>query len=114
MARSANVSVFRGEDPTISFTTYTTDTGTTPQNISGWTILLTVAKKRNSTDKLLSKAGSIVSESDGTFTVTIEDTDLDPIEPGTYFWDVWRTDAGSERCLGYGQFQVVGNARIPA
>lgn len=114
MARSTNIVVFRGEDVILNFTAYTTDTGTTAENITGWTLYFTVARKRNSTDKLLSIACVLLVAASGTFKATIADTDLDGLEPGIYFWDVWRTDAGSERCLGYGSFKIEGNARIPA
>ena len=35
-------------------------------------------------------------------TVTVEDTDTDDISPGTYHWELKRTDAGFETPLGYG------------
>lgn len=114
MARTANLSIFRGEDATINFTAYTTDTGSTPQDITGWTLAFTVARKRNSTDKLLTVACSILVAASGTFKAVLADTLTDGLEPGIYFWDVWRTDSDNERCLGYGSFRIESNARIPA
>lgn len=113
MARKSLIGIFRGEDVTLNFTAYTTDTGSTAQNITGWTIVFTVAEVSNSTSKLITASGSITVAASGTFSVSIADTDTDNIAPGTYFWDVWRTDAGLERCLGYGAFRIQGNARIP-
>lgn len=113
MARTSPITMFRGEDIVLNGTVYTTDTGSTAENISGWALSFSVAEARNSTVKLITKAGSIVSAAAGTFTVTIDDTDTDSIAPGTYFWDVWRTDSGSERLLGKGAFTIEGNARIP-
>lgn len=113
MARTQNLEVFRGEDITLSGTIYTTDTGSTPEDITGWTLVLTVAEARNSTAKLLTKSGVLVTPASGTFSVTIADTELDDIPPGSYFWDLWRTDAGYERVLISGAFNLKGNARIP-
>lgn len=114
MARTANLSIYRGEDITLNFTAYTTDTGSTAEDITGWTLSFTVSRSRNSSDKLLTKACSIVIAASGTFRAIIADTDTDNIAPGAYFWDVWRTDAGYERLLGSGTFNILGNARIPA
>jgi len=113
MARKSSISIYRGEDFTQPFVAYTTDTGSTAENITGWTLLFSVARSRNSTDKLISAACSITVAASGTFSVTIADTITDDIAPGAYFWDVWRTDAGFERLLGSGSFNILGNARIP-
>jgi hypothetical protein len=114
MARTSSITIFRGEDISLAFTTYTTDTGTTAENISNWTLAFSVAESRNSTSKLITAAGSITAAASGTFSVTLAATDTDNIAPGSYFWDVWRTDAGSERLLGKGTFTIEGTARIPA
>ena len=114
MAETQNLTMDRGDDITLEGTIYTTSAHTAAQDITGWTLLFTLAKRRNSTVKLISKAGSIVTAASGTFTVAIDDIDTDDIEPGTYFWDVARTNAGYERTLVKGTFTIEGNARIPA
>ena len=115
MARTTNIAIYRGEDITLNFTAYTTDAGSTAEDITGWTLYFTVAQSRNSTAKVISPvACSIVTAASGTFRAIIADTDTDNIAPGAYFWDVWRTDAGYERLLGSGTFNIIGNARIPA
>jgi hypothetical protein len=113
MARTTPLTIYRGEDITLNFTQYTTDTGSTAEDITGWTLSFTVAREANSTTKLLTKSCSLVVAASGTFRATVDDTDTDSIAPGRYYWDVWRTDAGFERLLGSGSFNILGNARIP-
>ena len=114
MARTTAISIFRGEDITLNFTAYTTDTGTTAEDITGLTIYFTVARKKDSKDKLISKACSLVVAASGTYKAVIDDTDTDDLETGVYYWDTWRTNDGYERLLGSGSFTITGNARIPA
>lgn len=75
--------------------------------------------------ELLSKAGDatpVVSNDDVTVTVLTpqSETDkrgkvqtagaaavLDDVSAGTYFYGLWRTDAGSKRPLAFGDFEVV-------
>lgn len=113
MARTQHLRIDRGEDLSLPCTIYTTDTGTTPEDITGWTFLFSISKFRNSPDKLIAKAGVIVTAASGTLTVAIDDTDTDNIEPGAYYWDLARTNAGYERTLVKGTFTIEGNARIP-
>lgn len=114
MARSTPISIYRGEDVPIDFTAYTTDGGATAEDITGWTLEFTVSDVRNSTAaKLITKACSITVAASGTFRASLTDTETDNLQPGTYAWDVWRTDAGFERLLGEGAFVVKGNSRIP-
>lgn len=105
MARTANLSIFRGEDSTINFTAYTTDTGSTPQDITGWTLVFTVSEAPNSATKLIQKTCSHLVDASGTFKATITPTDTN-IQPGIYAWDVYRTDSDNVRCLGSGFFKI--------
>lgn len=114
MARNTDITVFRGEDLSLSFTAYTNDTGSTPENISGWTIVFTVADDNNpSATKRIQVTCTITVAANGTHAAAITAAQLN-LEPGTYYWDSTRTDSGSVRVLGYGKFIVLGVPRLPA
>lgn len=105
--------IFRGEDVRLDFTAYTTDTGSTPQDITGWTLIFTVAEQANSTSKLITKTCTHVVDANGTFYASLASADTD-IAPGRYWCDVYRTDTGYLRCLGSGPFTLEGVAYKPA
>lgn len=83
------------------------------ENITGWTLLFSVAAQPNDTVKLFQKTPTITSGPAGTFQVAIANEDTDR-EPGTYAWDVRRTDAGSERVLALGNFVINATAGAPS
>ena len=118
MARDINFNepIRRGESITITHTQYTEDTtvqSTTPEDITGWTLEFTVSEAKNSTTKLIGpKAMTLVTPASGVATVAITAAESN-IDPGTYWCDVWRRDAGYERCLAEGPCPIKGNARIP-
>lgn len=113
MARESTLLVYRGEDVAIPFVAYTADTGTTAEDITGWTLVFTVSEAKDSPSKLIQKTCSHVSDAAGTFAATLLNADTD-IRPGLYFWDVYRTDSGSMRCIGFGGFKIQGTANRPA
>ena len=109
----------RGETVTITHTQYTEDTATvestTPENITGWTMVFTVSRAKDSTNKLVGpKAMTLVTPASGIASVSLTAAETGNLEPGTYYCDVWRTDSGYERCVSEGAFPVKGNARSPA
>lgn len=114
MARTQDITIDRGEDIPLNVTIYTTDDGTTPQDITGWTLEFNLTKTRDNPTKLVTKSGSIVSAAAGTATVTLDDTDTDGLASGEYKYDIARTNAGYERTLVKGTFTIEGNSRIPA
>lgn len=94
-------------------------------DITGWTIMFTVARMTNkerqdeltrlytaSTTKLISVQASVTSGPAGTFSVTLTTAHTD-LTSDIYEYDVWRTDAGSELPLALGRFVVGGVAREP-
>ena len=107
MASTASVTMYRGEEVLLNFTLVPVE------DISGWTILLTVAKAQDSATKYFAKAGAIVDAVNGEFSVAIDPVDTAGLKAGSYFYDVWRMDAGAERVLAAGAFVVTGNARLP-
>ena len=104
MAAESTITVFRGEHGPLTFTH-------TPDAVTGWALRFTIARAKNAATKLVSLTPSITSTS--TYTVDIDDALLD-LPPGRYFFDVWRTDAGFEQVLAYGDFVIEGDALYPS
>lgn len=98
---------FIGEDKTLPVTIYQAD-GTTAQNVTGWTISFLV--KKNQTDADLSakvtkttvSGIALTTPLSGLVTITVADTDTDAIAPGSYWYEIKRTDAGFETVLTQG------------
>lgn len=107
MATETRLLVYRGEDVIIPFA-YSPAT-----NIANFTHQFTLARDRNISTKLLSKACTTIDESAGTFKVTLTAAELEAIDAGVYSWDVWRTDSGNHRLIGFGTFDLGANVRIP-
>ena len=105
MACTDTITIYRGEDVQLNFTLAPVI------DITGYTLAFAVEGVAHA--KLIEAAGVVVSGPAGTFSVTLADTDTD-IKAGAYQYDVWRTDAGSERVLAVGIFRVKDNARHPA
>ena len=102
------ITVYRGEAPVLNFTMDPVPAG----GIAGWALVFTVAKKANSATKLITAVPSIISGPLGTMRVVSTAAMLD-LSPGTYFFDVWRMDAGFEEVLASGPFVIEGDARLP-
>jgi hypothetical protein len=100
------ITVWRGEDITLEFTMVPA------RDITGWVISLTIAKNFNNPNKLIQVTGTVTSGPNGTFSVILTSAQLD-IEPGTYVYDVFRTDPGFNRILSAGTFELKADAREP-
>ena len=108
MATEQTVTIYRGEEIVLNFTMAPN------ANIAGWTLLFTVAKTANSPTKLITQAATITNPStDGKFSVSLDADQSKDIKPGTYYFDVWRTDAEQERVLALGPFVIAAVARLP-
>jgi hypothetical protein len=110
------IGLFVGADHVINMTVYADEDETVAQNITGWTIVLEIRKQDTSTGTpKLTTTAAIVSGVAGTCSFTISDTDL----AATVFtgddWEgrysIWRTDAGSEQPLRYGDVTVTRTTR---
>lgn len=102
----ASSPVFIGTDITLQFSM------TTATNVSGWTVVLTF--KKNASDntpiKQYSTATgglSITDGANGVWSAPMSRADtLLFAPPGTYVYDLERTDNGSATVLSYGFFQT--------
>lgn len=95
----------KGEARTYVGTHYVSGLATaTAADITGWTIVLTV--RRTTTGQiLLQKQASLLSPTMGTYQFVVNATETRHAI-GAYPLDIWRTDPGSERQIGYGTWTI--------
>ena len=101
------LTVFRGSAAVLNFSVGT------PTNITGWTIVLTVARALGSGSKAITQQVAVhVSDllGDYRFDLTAAMTD---IRPAPYYFDVWRIDAGAEEFLASGVLTIEDVVRLP-
>jgi hypothetical protein len=100
------IKVSRGEDITINATM------TPKKDITGWVISMTVAQAPNDLVKLFQVTATITSGPNGTYSLIITSNQLN-IDPGTYYYDIFRVNPGNNRILNYGEFVISADARFP-
>ena len=108
MATEANFIFYRAEDVALVFTQNQSN-GTTPQNITGWTIAFRAASTQWGA-AVITKTPTLTSPTTGVFTVNLASADTSALtQEGVdtvYYYDVRRTDAGSRFELFYGTLTV--------
>lgn len=99
---------FAGEDKAFIDTIYQAD-GVTPENITSWAISFMVKKRAADLDSLakvvktVTDGGiAITSAASGIITITVFAADTVAINPGTYRYEIKRTNTGQETVLTYG------------
>lgn len=103
-----DIEVYRGEQ---CIFVYTFDPD---ENIVGQTFYFTVTKAANKTTKLIGPELMEILTPVATATLRVVLTEeMTDVAPGSYRWDVWRTDEGSEQVKAVGSFVVLGNSRVP-
>lgn len=99
-----------GADKTFKVTVRNLDK-VTATNVTGWAVTFTVHAYGDPNVTYITKTvGSGVTISNGLageITVVVEDTDVDNMPPGAYWWRIERTDAGSEFVIGQGSYTVI-------
>jgi hypothetical protein len=106
---TADDHVFIGEDKALVFNILQSD-GKTPQDITGWTLgwMLKAHEDDLDADALLNKTTStsitLTTPIAGICTVSLADTDTEPLSPGKYYHELKRTTSGFEGILAYGRF----------
>ena|SRR5215510_4169928 len=102
-----DITVYRGSDLTLDFT------NTSGEDITGWTIVLTVARAAGSTVKAIaSVTATVISGELGMYRFFVPAAQTD-IRPADYLYDVWRTDAGEAMLLAMGTMTLSGVPRLP-
>jgi len=100
------IKIYRGEDVIITFTM------SPIIDITGWSILMTITKKFNTTTKILTIPGTVLSGPDGQFYVPLTSIQTD-INPEVYKYDVFRNLPDDNRVLSIGDFIVAKDSRYP-
>lgn len=111
MARVTNIQVYKGEDIVLNFTETPVPVG----GIGGWTIKFSLRRLQDGSLTLLHEEDAVIQDGNaGTYQVTIPG---EPLGSGThrtpnkYYYDVWRTNAGSEAVLAIGEFNILPEVR---
>ncbi len=104
MAARVRFSVGKGEAVTFTGTHQAGPTNTTPVNIAGWTISVTVRNPDGTT--LMTKAGTVTNGAAGQYSWSVTATDT-TVTAGERDVEIWRTDSGSERIMAAGVFYIV-------
>ena len=103
----ANLSLYRGADSEFTFTLDPV------VDITGWTLVFTIARDKNTTTKLFSVVCTHVDEPGGVYKAVMPAADAAVLQTGNFWYDVWRTDAGFESIQNLGRIRNLGNVRIP-
>lgn len=106
MAFEETITVFRGESILLQFTM------SPIEDITDWTIEFTVEGSPQ-TPKKIQKPATVTDGPSGLFEVTLTAVETD-LRVGSYQYDAFRTDVGSQRALAVGAFIVRDVARLPA
>jgi hypothetical protein len=113
----------RGEAITFDFIVNERDPETgemtsTPRDISGWTLEMTLARDLNVSPKIWTESGTVLNGPTGEGRVELAGgtggSSRTNLEPGAYQADLWRTDAGEEELLAIIDVTVRGVVRHPA
>jgi hypothetical protein len=101
---TANLSISKGEDVTVTDTITATD-------ITGWSLTFSLKRQYGDASALLTKtvgAGiTITSAGSGIFTVAIARADTTGLDPRTYVYDIQRTDSGHQTVLTTGNLTLL-------
>lgn len=121
MAKLSNIQFFINTDSYILLVVYN-DSETEVIDITTWAISFMVKSYPQDADgsAVITKTTSSGITINGTFnvnpstntqqaTVTIADTDTSSLAPGTYYWEMKRTDNGNETVLAYGKLELLAS-----
>lgn len=96
---------FRGEDRTFRHTIYSTDTGTTPQPITGFAFSWVLRASKTGPILFTKTVGAGITITDGPngqLEVKVDDVDSEPLSAGLYHYTLWRTDDTTEQVASFG------------
>lgn len=108
MATTANIDFYRAEDVTLTYV-WNQSNGTSPQNITGWTIAFRAATTQYGA-AVITKTATLTSPTTGTFTVSLASADTSALTQDgadtVYYYDIRRTDSGSRTEMFVGTMTV--------
>lgn len=91
---------FKDQDCQLPFTVFQDD-GTTPQNITDWTLVFFMAQTENR-PVVLTKEATITDAATGKCIVQFQPADTVDLPHGVYRYGLWRTDDGSKTVVVFG------------
>jgi hypothetical protein len=104
-----SLAIGKGEARTFSGVHQKSQSDSSPVNIFGWTILVTITDQ--SGNQLAQKTASVTGDGTaGAYTWALTATDSAIAAQRTQI-DVWRTDVGSESIMAIGTLDITGNPR---
>lgn len=108
--------LYVGADASIVMTIYQAD-GTTPQDVTGWTIELDIRRSDMSNDPAkLTETASLTTPLTGIVTFSISasqvSADIFPENEWSGRYSVWRTDTGSRQPLRYGDVTITRTTQV--
>lgn len=104
--------IMKGEDVVLPFQN-TAPGSTTPVPIDGWTIVFTLKRKQSDTQALLSIPVTPGTAGSGQYSVALTHAQTVGLAAGAYYYDVQRTDPGSNAVLSYGSFTITQEVLYP-
>lgn len=100
---------------------FSPDSTVSNKNITGWTLAFVVRPVGADLDdpatysKTTGNGGITITDAvNGLFKAVLSKAETLALPVGTYDWEVWRTDNGSETRLAFGKFEVVRSVQFPA
>ena len=103
------------EDKTLNLNVLAGATGTTTQNMTGWTLEWTLWTNRDGGTAIITKSGGDITIANGNGTndqAQIAIADTDAITTGYWYHELSRTDAGNRALLLYGDARVLPTAQV--
>ena len=107
---NAAISIYTGEDATITVTIYSDAAQTTPQNITGWSIQFVVHGQGFATAIITKTVGNgitLTTPASGVLTITLAAADTASLIPGQYTFSIARTDTGAAANLTEGNLNLL-------
>ena len=107
MANTQQLEVYAGEDRTL--TLYARDASNLPVNLTGKTITVYIGRKPTDPDRdqaILTKTGTIVSASAGSFSIAIAASDTANLTTGDWQYNAQTSSGGSTAVVTRGRFRI--------
>jgi hypothetical protein len=109
LAAQIAATAYLGETRTFTWTHQVSETDTTPVNITGWTLTVTL---KNVALTTVTIAGTVTLGTAGTYSWILTAANTVTLGVGDCKIDVWRTNAGSETLMAIGTFSIATEVRV--
>lgn len=100
MAWANSLTIYKGEDVTLTYVIVQATSTGTKIDVNGWTTTWTLKSTESDPSALVTKSGSIVAPSScGNIAVSLNSSDTLLLAANLYVADLWRVDVGSNAAL---------------